>query len=267
MIYRLDNFVENKINPITGCAYDASWQVLMLTESDQYKMLVGSKNGGPYSIKLSRIQCKEWMLRVGDLIDFSEKNGKNVILVMPETDYLTMQSVYAGHAFQEKSLRWYEPSVLIHSTGMENWISIQKDGMLKSWNKLHAEGKISEEDPIGSKLGDPVDYRNYIMFGSGFPGEIVVQSKQKGKIIMDADAEYLTGARLYFDAEKMAQDGLLIRDGCHIKVKDILPLKPYLLWAATWDQVGLESQTSTPRIFSEKADRMFQVCRHKETGL
>lgn len=84
---------------------------------------------------------------------------------------------------------------------------------------------------------------------------------------MDADAEYLTGARLYFDAEKMAQVELLIRDGCQIKVKDILPLKLYLLWAATWDQVGLESQTSTPRIFSEKADRMFQVCRHKETGL
>jgi len=84
---------------------------------------------------------------------------------------------------------------------------------------------------------------------------------------MDADAEYLTGARLYFDAEKMARDGLLIRDGCHIKVKDILPLKPYLLWAATWDQVGLESQTSTPRIFSEKADQMFQVYRHEEAGL
>lgn len=150
MICRLDNFVEDKINPITGCAYDASRQVLMLTESNQYKILVGSKNGGPYSIKLSRIQCRKWMLRVGDLIDFSEKNGKNVILVMPETDYLTMQSAYAGHAFQEKSLRWYEPSVLIHSTGMENWISIQKDGMLKSWNKLHAEGKISEEAPIGS---------------------------------------------------------------------------------------------------------------------
>ena len=44
----------------------------------------------------------------------------------------------------------------------------------------------------------------------------------------DADAKYRTGARLYFDAEKMARDGLLIRDGFHIKVKDSLPLAPYL---------------------------------------
>lgn len=36
---------------------------------------------------------------------------------------------------------------------------------------------------------------------------------------MDIDTEYLTGARLYFHAKRMAQDGLLIRDGCHLKVK------------------------------------------------
>ena len=97
------------------------------------------------------------------------------------------------------------------------------------------------------------------MFGSGVTGEIVVNSKQQGKIIMDENAEYITGARLYFDAKKIAQDGLLLRDGCHLKVKDQLPLEPYLLWTATWDVIGLTSPVSTPKIFAEQADRQFQI--------
>lgn len=36
----------------------------------------------------------------------------------------------------------------------------------------------------------------------------------------------------------MAYDGLLVRDGCHLKVKDKLLLKPYLIWAATWETIG-----------------------------
>lgn len=100
------------------------------------------------------------------------------------------------------------------------------------------------------------------MFGGGVSGEIAVNSKQLGKIVMDIDAEYKTGARLYFDAEKIARDGLLVRDGAHVKVKDCLPLEPYLIWIATWDKVGLESQISTPRIFTELSDEKFENINH-----
>ena len=75
---------------------------------------------------------------------------------------------------------------------------------------------------------------------------------------MDIDVEYKTGARLYFDAEKIAKDGLLVRDGAHIKVKDFLPLEPYLIWVGTWDSVGLKSQISTPRIFAELSNKTFE---------
>ena len=117
---------------------------------------------------------------------------------------------------------------------------------------------ITEEQPIGIQLGDPMDFSDYIMFGDGVTGEIVVNSKQQGKIVMDTDAEYLTGARLYFDARRMAQDGLLVRDGYHLKVKDILYLEPYLIWTATWETIGLASQVFTLRIFAEQADKRFQ---------
>lgn len=96
------------------------------------------------------------------------------------------------------------------------------------------------------------------MFGSDTTGEIVVNSKQLHRIEMNDSLEYKTGARLYFDIKKLAEDGLIIRDGSEIKVKDILPLNPYLMWAATWDNIGLKSNISTPKVFAMSADKYFQ---------
>lgn len=258
MIYRLDKLSENNINPITKQAYDNSWIILMLTDSPDYQQMCGSNDGGTYTIKISRSQYKEWKMAVGDFINFSEANEKNAILVMPEANLKAAESHYKGHRYNEPLLRDHEPSVLIHSTPMNNWEQIKRDGILKSWNMLKSENAIAEEQPIGTWLGDPTDFSDYIMFGGGVTGEIVVNSKQQGRIVMDIDTEYLTGARLYFDTNRLAQDGLLIRDGCHLKVKDMLPLKPYLIWAATWKTIGLASQISTPKIFSEQADKQFQ---------
>ncbi len=55
---------------------------------------------------------------------------------------------------------------------------------------------------VGYYLGDPVELRDYILFANGVTGEIVVNSKQKNRIEMDVDSEYITGARLYFDMKK-----------------------------------------------------------------
>lgn len=258
MVYRIDSFIENSINPITKCAYDTSWTVLILTDSDEYKQMVGNKNGCAYTIKVSRSKCDNWQMVVGDFISFHEANNKNIILVMTEEEYLFVQNHYNGHKYNDTFLRENEPSVLVHSTLMSSWEQIKNDGMLKCWSRLKSENAISEVSPIGMKLGDPSDFSNYIMFGDGITGEIVVNSKQKGEIIMDIDSEYLTGARLYFNTESMAENGILVRDGCHLKVKDVLPLTPYLIWVATWDKIGLESPISTPRIFAEQADRTFR---------
>ena len=57
--------------------------------------------------------------------------------------------------------------------------------------------------------------------------------------------------------KKIAEDGLMVRDGAHMKVKDMLPLSPYLIWTATWENTGLESRLSTPKIFASKATQMF----------
>ncbi len=258
MIYRLDKLSENSINPITEHKYDNSWIILMLTDSFDYQQMCGSNNGCAYMIKISRSQYKNWKISVGDFIGFCEANNKNAILVMPKAALNSAKEHYKGYKYNEPFLRDNEPTVLVHSTPMDSWEQIKRDGMLKSWNILKTEKVITEKQPIGIQLGDPIDFSDYIMFGSGVTGEIVVNSKQQGKIVMDINSEYLTGARLYFDAKRMAQDGLLVRDGCHLKVKDMLPLKPYLIWTATWETIGLASQVSTPKIFAEQADKQFR---------
>ncbi len=257
MVYRLDRLEENGINPITGCRYDNSWIVFMLDNSDDYQQMCGSSGGCAYTVKTSRSRYKDWRMAVCDFAGYGGANGKNVVLVIGEEDLKSAREFYKGHKYNDQFLRGNEPSVLIHSTPMENWHMIKQDGMLKSWKKLKAEGAISEEQPVGRILGDPEDFSNYIMFGGGVTGEIVVNSKQQGRIVMDINAEYSTGARLYFDAARIARDGLLVRDGCHIKVKDMLQLEPYLIWAATWETAGLESQVSSPEVFARKADSTF----------
>jgi len=251
MIYRIDSLAGENIGSFC--------MALMLTDCPDYQKLCGSGKEGVYTVKISRAQCKDWELAVGDFIGFCEANGKDAVLVMTETELYAAKMRYEGHRYNEPVLRSSEPVVLLHSTPLNSWKQIHADGMLKSWNRLKAEKMIGEEHPIGFQLGDPEDFSDYIMFGGGVTGEIVVNSKQRGKIVMDGNAEYLTGARLYFDARRIAQDGLLLRDGCHLKVKDSLPLFPYLIWAATWENVGLTSQISTPKLFSKQADRKFQA--------
>ena len=258
MIFRVDELTDNHINPITGDAYDNSWIILMLTDSEDYQYMCGSLGCCAYTLKVSRVQCGDWKLAVGDFVGFNEANAKNIILVMSESEYEDAMEYYGNHSYNEPFLRTDEPRVLVHSTPMSNWKQIDRDGALKCWNRLKVENAVAEEQPIGVQLGDPADFSDYIMFGGGVTGEIVVNSKQQARINMDINAEFLTGARLYFDAERMARDGLLIRDGCHIKVKDCLMLEPYLIFAATWDNIGMESQVSTPKVFAETADKAFE---------
>lgn len=259
MLYRLDRIEENSINPITGKEYDGSWIILILTDSEDYQHMCGSTNGCAYTIRVSRLKFADWKMAVGDFMGFSQANGKNAILVIADDELKSVKSHYGRHKYNDCFLRDKEPPVLVHSTSAAGWELIKKDGMLKSWNKLKAQNSIAEEQPIGIRLGDPEDFSDYIMFGSGITGEIVVNSRQKGVITMDENDEYLTGARLYFDAKKIAEEGMLIRDGCHLKVKDMMPLTPYLIWAATWDNIGLSSSVSTPKIFADKADKQFQA--------
>ena len=257
MIYRLDHFIENDINPITNSPYDSPW-VVYVVDHGPYRMMCGRQNGCAYTLKISKTNHPHWKMYVGDFISYSTSTNKNAILVISEEDLNAVEDEYKGHSYNDPYLREYEPSVLVHSTTKENFDNIIKCQQLMSWNRLKSNGFLAEEFPIGKQLGDPEELRDFILFGSGTTGEIVVNSKQNNTIIMDENIEYKTGARLYFDIRKIAEDGLLLRDGSEIKVKDSLPLNPYLIWVSTWDKIGLPGEISTPKIFAEKSDEFFK---------
>ena len=45
MIYRVDDFIESNINPITNSEYGSSWMILTLSSDIDTPMLVGANNG------------------------------------------------------------------------------------------------------------------------------------------------------------------------------------------------------------------------------
>jgi hypothetical protein len=258
LIYKVaEGFVGTDINPITNNIYTDNWIAYCLTNSDKYHMMNGGGSNSLYTLSVSK-KYPNWEMSLMDFIEFQTSYHKNIILSVTDIDLKKANKKYGEHHFNENYLREYEPKVLIHSTTKNGWESIFNDSCIKSWNILKTEKQGWEDIPIGRQLGDPIDFSDYIMFSSGaISSEIVVLSKQNGKIIMNQDMEYLPGARLYFDIQKITEDGLLIRDGCHLKVKDTLPLKPYLIWVADWKSVGLESEFSTPTQFTQRANDCF----------
>ena len=256
ILHRIDSYTANTLNPNTGLPYDDSWIVFSLN-NENYRMRVGKENGKVYVLRVGKYHLN-WKMALGDFIDYHKTVGHKMILVLSQEDLNDALNSYKGHSCRDHFLRDYENPVLIHSTTQICYENIVKDECLKSWNILYKEGFFTDKEPIGKLLGDPLELRDYILFGFGVTGEIVVSSKEKHRIDMDWNQPYQPGARLYFDMKRIAEDGLLVRDGSEMKVKDILPLKPYLIWAATAKELNLEQATVTPKQFAEKADWYFQ---------
>lgn len=257
--YTSQNFEPTKKNPFNkDKPYENDWIMAKLLENEEFYVRTGGGQETVFQVLISKI-CHDWTYRIMDFIEYERAHNKNIIVSISESDLNIAKREYYGHSYKDNFLRAYENKVLVHSTTMESFQSINNDYCLKSWNKLKFDKTINEEIPIGNKLGDPYDYRDYIMFTQGgVAGEIVVASRQKGQIDMEIDTLYKPGARLYFDAKKIAEDGLLIRDGAHMKVKDMLPLEKYLIWIATLDKVDLNYDEVTPHKFSIESDRLFE---------
>lgn len=196
-----------------------------------------------------------WEYRVMDYINYNLMYDRNVIFVGSKRLYKKALKKYGDHSIYDRKLRPYENRYVVHSTTTENYQNIKKQGCIKSWNILKKEIPDFETQPIGAMLGDPEDFRDYIMLGSGVQCEIVVLSKQKNQLCHDADEEYTPGARIYFDNKILAEKGLLVRDGIHYKVKNELPLS-LALFIATVDNIKINGKV-TPNIFAEAADIKF----------
>ena len=251
------SFEPTYINPITGKPYDGKWIFLELVDDNSFYIFNGG-NDFVFRLAISK-KSDDWQYRIFDFIEYESSYGKQIILSIDNNDYEEAKEIYKNHSFTDRFLRKNEKRILVHSTTLFGFNSILKDKMLKSWKILKSEGKIKEAYPIGKLLGDHEEYSDYIMFtNGGVTGEIIVNSKMKEKVTMNINEEYEPGARLYFDADLIANDGLLVRDGAHLKVKDMLPLDKYLLWYATIDNINLNQLQITPANFSKTADKEFE---------
>ncbi len=229
-------------------------KMCLKTDDPRHPLIVGSENG-LYTLIVSR-NMENYEFHIGDFLSYCKAYQIECLLDVSSEDMKSYIRRYKGHWYNEV-LRPQESCILIHSTDRKNWEQILKDAELKSWNILKGEGYIKDDKPFGQRLNDPESFRDFIMFSKGMNPEIVTASKQIGKIATE-DTYYHYGCRLYFDAEKMADDGLLIRDGCHYKVFQRLPLKPYLLFAANRESLGLDRDVLKVRDFQRIADDYFQ---------
>ena len=227
-----------------------------LTDSTEYKQFCCMENS-VYTLKINK-NYEYWYYDLCDWIDFYKSNNSiKVILDVEKADIITARKLYSSHTYNEKCLREYESKFMVHSTPIKNLESILNDGALKSWNILKSEKANWEQDPIGTLLGDIDDFSDYVMLSAPFQNnEIIIASKQKHKIDTDINQIYQPGARFYLDAQMLADDGLLLRDGEHIKVKNYIPLDKYLIWYSTTEKLDL-SKKSTPKEFFEMSNNKF----------
>lgn len=257
MIYYTDNrfnsFTQNPYN--NNLEYDNTWSLLQLIDSADFTSYTGNNGNGIFRLILTK-KLMQWKYSIMDFIDYEKSHYKNIIVAVNPEDLDAAKRAYNGHCYMDKFIRNYEGNILVHTTTPIAFREIIKSGYLKSWSALKTHNKNIK--PIGTQLGDPIDYSDYIMFNhGGYFSELVVASKEKGYIDMDIHAKYTAGGRFYFDARKIAKDGLLVRDGVHLKVRDSLEIKKYLLWIATPKIVGLTNET-TPFEFGTKSDEMFE---------
>ncbi len=248
--------IEDIVNEIKSSSKKEDWIHFKLDDKQEFEKMCGKSDKGIYQFIRSR-KFENWEYCVIDFISYVSSSKINGILEIDETDLQTAKKKCNENNYNDDFLRTFEAKVLIHSAPKASWDSIQKDKCLKSWNILNAEGKIKEKNPIGDLLGDPEEFSDYVMLGSGTTCEVVVSSSDKKEINCSIDCHYQPGVRLYFDAQKLAEHGKLIRDGSHTKVKDRLDLKEYLIYSVTAKDIEDKELYWTPKSFTEKADKTF----------
>jgi len=217
----------------------------------------GRGPGGCYCLTLNP-NAENFVFQVADFIRYENVYGRTV--------RFQPRSFDPSDALQRvpdsgSTLRPGDPRFISHSTTLAAYEKILRDGQLKSTALLRKEG--ADQNAIGFlPLGEPPDYLEYVMFGGidGAGGEIVVNSHMRGKPCYNPNAPCQPQARMYFDAHKIINDGLAVRDGGHVlKVYSALPLEGYLLRTVFAADVALPPDTKnwTPTLFAEAANALF----------
>jgi hypothetical protein len=253
--------------------YGPEWSAFCLLERDDDQFFTGKSGDGPFSARFGR-KVPSLEARLADFLRYENRHGRMVILAAPvEIDLENLVREALANTPETTHIRPNDPSVLVHSTTLEAWERIQEDRELKAASqiesKIHASNNRASLNPVEEYLkNEPPEYRDYIMFGdtSTCTPEMVVASSQAGRFLLEENAAYTPGTRLYFDNNRIIQDGRGTRDGIHVmKVFQRLPLEPYLLAAVSVKEIDPSGKVErwTLRSFVDEANRFYRLSLSK----
>jgi len=263
-------------NPFTqDGSYGTAWSAFCLLDREDDQFCTGQSGNGPFSARFGR-RVANLERRLADFLRYEHAQHRTVILSFPE--HVDVEA-YVARALSStpaaRLVRPDDPLVIVHATSLSAWEGILADGALLAASELTARGErapgnADAPSEIDQYLrNEPPEYKDYIMFGEmdAVTPEMVVASYQAGRFVLDEQATYEPGVRLYFDSHRIMRDNLGIRDGLHlIKVHRRLPLRPYLLAAirvADLDPAGKVANW-TLRAFLDQANEAFRRRRHGE---
>jgi hypothetical protein len=248
-------------------SYGSEWSAFCLLDREDDQFFTGKSGDGPFSACFGRM-VDHLEDRLANFLCYENRHGRTVILSFPQDIDIHSYVVQALSSTPKADIvRPEDPAVLVHATTQAAWQSIRGDCELKAASQLGIKRYRSDEGSSSSLLEDylkhePPEYSDYIMF-SGMEScvpEMVVASNQKNRFVLDENAIYEPGVRLYFDNYRIIRNGLGVRDGLHlIKVYQRLALQPYLL--ATIDANDIDPQHEKQwaiKEFTEKANVVFR---------
>jgi hypothetical protein len=250
-----------------GC-YDPRWSAFCVRDSEDGEFVTGRGANGLFAVRLGR-RVEHLENRLADYLRYESAHGRTVILSFPpdvEVDGLVARALACTP--EAGVVRPSDGRVVVHSTSLSAWRRIRADGELRAACLLAAgrhkpPGSVELSEVQQYLRNEPLEYGDYIMLGplDSTAPEMVVASYSSGRFVLDEDAVYEPGVRLYLDNHRIIRDGLAMRDGLHaMKVHRRLALAPYLLAAigvADVDPAGAV-QAWTLRAFVERANEVFR---------
>lgn len=247
-----EGYLEDAPNPFTrDGAYDRTWTIFIADPGVRGMLFQRKSSHGCYVVAATP-EYEHFDDLMSDFLHYETGQGRKVIFV---TDGHSHEKLAVLAPIPRNLFRPYDPRFLVHSTPLDAYAKILRDGMLKSPARLAREGASVE--PIGlAPLGEPEDYLDYVMFApGGVTPELVVNSRLCKNINCDPNAAYQPQARMYFDARRLIEDGRIVRD-VGMKVYDGVQLAEYLVKTVTADMLAHPGGQGvwTPAAFSREAD-------------